>query len=110
MVTYNVKEASEILGVDRSGIWAKLRAWNVKKVRGQYYITPELLESLKKKPEDGLSAKIKLNKRFGISHFIVRNVATRLGISIKSPELDKAIELYKTGFYTYKGIKHILGL
>jgi len=110
MVTYNVKQAEEMIGLGRSAIWSRLKAMGIKKVKGQYEVTPELIEVLKKKAEPGLSAKIKLNRKYGVSHHIVRNLASKCGISIKSPELDLAIELYKTKEYTLKGIRKRLGI
>lgn len=104
MKTYNVKEAEEIVGLSRSAIWARFRGMGIRKVKGQYEITPELLETLKNRPEKGLSAKTKLNRKFGVSHYIVRNVASKLGISVNSDKLPKAIEMYKTKEYTILGI------
>ena len=97
-------------GVGKSTIWGRFRAMGIKKVKGQYDVTPELLEVIKKKPEKGISAKLKLSKKYGVSHFVVGNLASHLGISVRHEKLPEAVELKKTGFYTTKGIKHILGL
>lgn len=102
---YNVKTVESMIGRSRSTIWSILRAKGIKKEKGQYNITPELLDLLSQKPEKGLSAKIKRHKKYGVSHHIVRNVASRLSISINSDEMDKAMRMYKTKEYTILGIK-----
>lgn len=99
MVTYNVKQAADILNIDSSYVYVKLRVLGINKIKGRYHLDQDTIDILK----------VPYNNK--VNHFEkLRNVALNLGIPIDHPKIEEALSLRKTGFYTYKGIKHILGL
>ncbi len=103
----NVKTAADNLNLSMVSLTKKLRQAGIGKIKGQYFITDaDIKKVLALKRKDRKSNLRDIAADLNVSPFIIRKVAARCKIKIKrEPEkLRKAMVLYLSDEYTYKGI------
>jgi hypothetical protein len=109
----NVKQATDVLNLTNSWIYTKARRLGIPKVRGQYDLTDKDIEKIKnlpKLPYKRLNRAEMISKETGIGVIQITSIAHRLKLSMRK---DYHVILYicqewKTGFYTYKGLRNLL--
>jgi hypothetical protein len=109
----NVKQATDVLNLTTSWIYTKARRLGIPKVRGQYDLTDKDIEKIKnlpKLPYKRLNRAEMISKETGIGEAQIISIAHRLKLSMRK---DYHVILYicqewKTGFYTYKGLRNLL--
>jgi len=98
----NSKQAAEKLGIPVPLLTYRLKAlghtWQYNKLD----ITPEMLEAIK------TYRKRTVKETYGVSARKLREWMKCSGLNKKDPRVPKMVELRKTGYYTWKGIRHKL--
>ena len=109
----NVKTGAAMLGKSQSWLVARARRIGIQKTKAQYYFSTDDLKAIQDLNRIARLSNLRdISAKTRMSHHRVRSLADRLGLRFRTDKdkIIEACELKKTGFYTTKGIKHILGL
>lgn len=109
----NVKTAQDVLNLSPVWITTKARRLGIPKIKGQYDLTDkdiERIRNLPKLPYKRLNRAEIIAKETGIGSIQITSIAHRLKLSMRK---DYHVIIYicqewKTGFYTYKGLRNLL--
>lgn len=112
-MTYNVKQAEDILKISQPWIYTKARRLGIKKQSGQYYFTDhdiKKIKQLEKKPYKRSSKAEQIARKTGLKTSQVVGLADKLKLRFRkqSKEIQYIAKFWKTGFYTYKGLRNLL--
>lgn len=99
----NINQAKEVLGLSGPGIIYRLKVLGHTWERGRLDITPELLEAVK-----GYKRKKRPSLVYGVDSTTLMRWREKAGIKAKDPRVALMVQLRKTGFYTWRGIREIL--
>jgi hypothetical protein len=110
-MNYNVKTIAAMLGKSQTAVIQKARRLNLRnpELKGSHwYFTEEQVRLIEKELPRVSSSKIQyIAKEAGVSKFVVRNLALRLRLGVRTDydKVLKACKLKKTKEYTLLGIR-----
>ena len=107
----NIKTAAAKLGKSQSWLVQRLRRLKVNKLKGTYYLTESDLDRVEALPGKKRNSVLReIASDLKLPKATIRRIVFKCGLKFRNDKdkIIKACEMYKTHYYTLKGIKHFI--